>query len=253
MAGTFLCPKTCGFAKVAALEVAKGTVLPRDEDECTFKYQGRLKLEQYKQFKTCFSSDDIGDAFSIEFLQFHKKLPGLKQAFFKWNTRKTAEKSKYLDKFSQHNWQSLSDTRKKEHSFANCKGCAVRYMYAEVQAYFPVRSPLLKAKAKKNPVFAAESEAQKLKKTKSPLVKPLAKDISNTANAIYEKVDSEFQDRFNTSFAEGLSKVPKLNIQQATPNERRKKRRKLYKNSKENVEKQMEETALLRCVNLKNH
>ena len=96
-------------------------------------------------------------------------------------------------------------------------------MYAEVQAYFPVRSPLLKAKAKKNPVFAAESEAQKLKKTKSPLVKPLVKDISNTANAIYEKVDSEFQDRFNTSFAEGLSKVPKLNIQQATPNERRKK------------------------------
>ena len=189
----------------------KGQGLPRDEDECTFKYQGRLKLEQYKQFKTCFSSDDIGDAFSIEFLQFHKKLPGLKQAFFKWNTRKTAEKSKYLDTFSQHNWRSLSETRKKEHSFANCKGCAVRCMYAEVQAYFPVRSPLLKEKAKINHVFAAESEAQKLKKTKSPLVKPLVKDISNTANAIYEKVDSEFQDRFNTSFAEGLSNVPRLN------------------------------------------
>jgi len=43
-----------------------------------------------------------------------------------------------------------------------------------------------------------------------------------------------------------LSKVTELNLQHNTINERRKRRRKLYQNSKENIEKQMEETAMLR-------
>ena len=117
--------------------------------------------------------------------------------------------------------------------------------YANVMGYFPVKSPLLKGKAKENPVFAADYEIQKLQQ-KAPQVKPQLKDITNTVKAIYEKVGSVFQKQFNTSFAEALSKVPELNLQHKTKNQKRKERRHHYRHSKEVIEKQMEETAFVR-------
>jgi len=55
-----------------------------------------------------------------------------------------------------------------------------------------------------------------------------------------------FEKQFNVSFAEALSKVPELKLQHKTSNEMRNGKRKHYRNSKENIEKQMEETAFLR-------
>jgi len=240
MSGTFLCPNSCGFAKVVALEIARGTALTREQDESTTKYQARLKLEQFHKFKNAFSSE----SFLIDFLKFHKKLAALREKVNKWNTRKLDEKRKFLDTFSLKNWDSLSDTRKKEHSLANCKSCAVRH--ASVQAYFPVKSLLLKSKAMSNPVFAARTAAQEYYKTPDP--KPLQKDIKTTAKDIYNEIDSVFEKRFKTNFADALSKVPELNIQHKSKNDRRRERRHNYKQNKDSIEKQMKETSFLRWV-----
>ena len=244
MTGTFLCPQSCGFAKVGALEIVRSSSVLRETGESNTKYQARLKVHQYNQFKSYFpEGTGPENRFTISF-KFHKKLPGLREKINKWNPRKADEKSKYLETFSLKKWQLLVQARKQEHSLANCKGCAVRYV--DTQAYFPVKSPVLKGKAKSNPVFAAETQVQNLNRT--PQIKPLQRDIKNIAKAIYDKVDSVFEKTFCTSFAQALSKVSELNLQHKTPNERRQDRRNYYRLSKENIEKQMEETAFLRWV-----
>ena len=243
MSGTFLCPNSCGFAKIVALEIHRSTVLTRQQDESKTKHQARLKLEQYNKFKSTFSSDDR-DSFSIDFVKFHKKLTVLREKVNKWNVRKLDEKSKFFDTFSLENWESLSDARKKEHSLANCKGCAVRY--ANVQAYFPVKSLLLKSKAMNNPVFAARTAAQEYYKTPEP--KPLQKDIKTAAKDIYNSIDSVFEKRYKTTFADALSKVTELNIQHKSKNARRRERRQNYKQNKNSIERHMKETSFLRWV-----
>ncbi|XP_031553138.1 uncharacterized protein LOC116290271, partial [Actinia tenebrosa] len=243
MSGTFLCPNSCGFAKVAALEIARTTVLIREQGESSTKYKAHLKTEQYNKFKSIFSSDDW-ERFSIDFIKFHKKLQALREKVNKWNVKKLEEKSKFLDTFSLKKWISLPEARKREHSLANCKGCAIRF--SDIQAYFPVNSPQLKAKAKSNPVFAARSAAEKLY-TKTPQTKPLKNDIKTAARDMYKAVDGVFEKRFNTSFAEALSKVTELNLQHKSKNERRKERRNHYKQNKDKIEQQMNDTAFLRC------
>jgi len=247
MAGTFLCPNTCGFAKIAALEISRerSSLIRREKGESNTKYQARLKQEMYKEFNDTFT--DTMDRFSVQFLQFHKKLPGLKDTINKWNFRKSDEKSCYMETFTRKNWKKLSDTRKKEHSFSNCKGCAVRY--ANIQVLFPIKSSFLKGKAKVNPVFAALGEANKTR-AKELSTKPSPTNIKNAAKAIYDKVSPLFEKSFNVSFAEGLSKVPELLLQHKTLNERRNDRRNHYRNTKEGIENQMEETAFLRQVQL---
>jgi len=161
MVGTFLCPNTCGFAKIVAVEVARETSssMRREKGESNTRYQARLKQEMFKKYNDTFS--DSVERFSIDFLQFHKKLSGLRETINKWNFRKSDEKSKYLETFSQKNWIKLSVARKREHSLSNCKGCAIRN--TEVQSYFPVKSSFLKGRAKINPVFAAVQEVNKMK------------------------------------------------------------------------------------------
>lgn len=244
MATSLLSPNTCGFAKVVALELSRevGKAILKDQNESHTKYLSRVKQEQFKRFQGTFTDCKEGN-FTVEFKKFQQNLPALRDTFNKWNCRKAEEKISFLETFSGDKWQKLSLSRKKEHSFSNCKGCAVRY--ANVLSYFPVKSSVLKGKAKANPVFNAEDEAKKLRGNEQ-VVKPTQKDIITTAKAIYDKVAPPFEKEFKTTLAEALSKIPELNLQLKTKNERRQDRRNCYKKFKENVENQAKETSFLR-------
>ena len=241
MSGTFLCPNVCGFAKVVALEIGKEVQnsIKKKECESVKDYRNHVKEEQYKRFNNSFS--ETCGKFDIDITKFHKNLLHLKSKVRKWNLRKSAEKSEYLNTFSIESWNNLPMARKREHSLANCRGCAVRY--ANVQSYSPVQSRFLIAKA--NPVFAAEIEAEKLKGT-GPVVKPLQADIRNTAKKIYNNVAPAFEKKVGTNLADAFAKVPELNLQHTSRDDRRKGKRNQFKQAKENIEKQMEETAFLR-------
>ena len=133
----------------------------------------------------------------------------------------------------------LSEPRKREHTFANCKSCSLRY--ADVQAIFPVRSAVLKGKALANPVFVAHDESQQ--KSTGNILKPTQQLIKDSAKAIYDKVAPAFQKQYGVPLSEGLSKVTHLNLQYKTANDRRKDRRYHYSQVKINIENQMSETA----------
>jgi hypothetical protein len=250
MYGTFPCPDTCGFAKVAALEIEEQIRNNAKENSELTKgkeNEYKLKQEQYRQFNTNFNNKEDGkNNFEINFTKYNTNLIKLRSIVRKWNFRKSNEKRQYLDTFSLKQWKKLSEERKSEHRLANCRGCAVRY--AAVQAFFPVKSQFLKGRIKSSPVLRAHNEAAKLK---SPSVKPKRSDVKKSAKAIYEAISPTFKNTFGTSFAEALASVPESQLQtKKIPNkdnqEKHKVRREQYRKAKENIEEQMKDTAFLR-------
>ena len=243
MTGTFLCPTTCGFARTIAyqLSVEIRCNLKKSDGEANTKYASRLIQEQYVQFNSSF--EEVKENFTIPYIMFAKKLPLLSDIIKKWSPRDYHNRKRYLDVFSLKNWKKLCDTKKQEHSFMNCRGCAVRF--SGTQALFPVKSKFHKSKALTNPVFAAINEANRVIPNSSVL-KPSQKDMKQAVMNFYGKTSPIFQKRYNASLGECLSKVSDLNIQHQTKNEIRKKRRNQYRKSKQSVENQMQETAFLR-------
>ena len=246
MFGTFACPDTCGFAKVAALEIetqiqktAKKNSVSIKGKENTYK----LKKEQYQLFNTYFNNkEDQRNNFNINYSKYTTNLIKLRSIVRKWNFCKSTEKRQYLDTFSLKEWKKLSEERKSEYRLTDCRGCAVRY--AAVQAFFPVKSNFLKKKAQSNPVLRAHNAAAKLT---SP--KPMRSDVKKSAKAIYEAISPTFKETFGTSFSKALASVPELQLQtrnSKTNHSSRKNRREQYRKAKENIEEQMKDTAFLR-------
>ena len=238
MAGTFLCPTTCGFAKSIAyqLSVDIRAKLKQNKGEADAIYASRLFQEQYLQF-----FEDVKENFTIPYIMFTKKLPLLKDVIKKWSPRDYQNRKRYLNVFSLDNWKKLSDIKKQEHSFANRRGCAVRF--SGTQALFPSTSARYKSKALENPIYAAINEGSKAIPNS---LKPSQKEMKLAVKNFYEKTSPIFEKTYNASLGECLSKVPELNIQHQTKNEIRKKRQNQYREAKQNVENQMQETAILR-------
>lgn len=244
MSGTFLCPNTCGFAKVVALEVSREVSKrsSKEPSESPTRFKSRVKSEEYGLFQSYFTDTSEGKL-QVNPAHFAKHLPSLKGAFNRWNTRKLHEKSRYLEHFSLKNWCSLSTARKKEHTFSNCKGCSIRY--APLQALFPVRSVRMTGKARLNPVFSANVESEKLR-SDQPSIKPTQNDAKHAAKAIYDAVAPQFENIFKQTFAQALCKNTKLNLQNKTQAQRRMELRKIYTRDKENMENHMNNTSFLR-------
>jgi len=166
-------------------------------------------------------------------------MPALISLFSSWNPRKKQEKERYLKTFSISNWRSLPISRKREHSFDNCKGC--HQYYSEAQSLLPVKSNRFQGVLKENPFLIASNEVPKysgsLKKG----------EISATAKALYSKIDKTFQEKYSVSFADALIKVPELGIQKKkSPEDKKKERRAMYRHYKNKVEEEWEKTSLLR-------
>ena len=237
MVATLICPTSCGFARVAALEIVRETTktLRRENGEGTAKFRARSMQECYKRFNKVF--EDRSEQFAIEFLKFQKKIPALREMFSSWNPRKKDEKEKYVEKFSIQNWEKMPPALKTEHSFANCKGCYHRY--PEIQALLPVKSNQFVGLAKENPCFIASKEAK---------IKPCkAGEAKEIARALYNKIDASFQKVCSISFGEALTKLPELQLQKRkSPTEVKRDRRAAYRNFKQKVEGEWEKTSLLR-------
>ena len=93
MSGTFLCPNSCGFAKVVAVEISREAagLVKKAENESATKYCARIKQKQYNMFNSEFS--EVGNnKFLIDFANFQKKLPNIKNKFSSWNSRKKEDR-----------------------------------------------------------------------------------------------------------------------------------------------------------------
>ena len=235
IAATFICPLSCGFARVAALVLGKqvSTELVKEEYEGQAKFCARKLQEHYKRYTGLFKDQE--GAFLIEFTKFRKKLPQLRDFFKSWNPQQKVEKEKYLNHFSPESRSQLPPERKKEHRLADCTGCQKRD--AEFQAFFPVRSKQFKGKTNKENIF---SKSNNIKIPSVPLKRrqPCSQtDVRKIAKGLYDRVNSAFEKICKISFATAMTKVPELELQRKkSPNELRKARRARYRKVKSNIE-----------------
>ena len=240
MCRTFLDPKTCGFAKVAAPQAAKSArMIQREERESSTEFRARCMQERFKMFRDTFSSS--GESFEIDFSQFNLKLAALQSAVSKWSPRKKDAKKHYLAKFSVESWKILSEARQREHTLFDCKGC--HQHYPAVQALFPLRSPRLQHRAKENPFVETRKLGKRLttKLLNKTQIKDTAKTLYDSLNPLFESVSG------GISFAEALTKVPEANLEIKKSNaEKKAVRRRILREVKENIEEQWRDTSLIR-------
>ena len=231
---TFLGPNSCGFARVAALELGRkvsGELL-KEEKEGEAKFCARKLQEHYKRYTELFKEQE--GAFAIDFAKFRRKLPQLRQFFRSWNPRLKLEKERYMDHFSLESWSQLPLERKNEHRFADCTGCRKRD--AEFQGLLPVRSKQFKGIAKENIYFKSNNvtiPASKLKRQQQIS----QNDIKKIAKSLYDRVNLAFEKICHVPFATAITQVPELEIQKKkSPNDLRKARRQSYKKAKAKIE-----------------
>lgn len=237
---TFLDPKSCGFAKIGAINAGKKAKrLEREFNESSINYGARVLKERYLLFQDMFASNT--DSFEIPFNEFNKKVKSLDMYITKWRkcSRKNSEMQQCFDTFQPEVWSSFTDSKRREHTLFDCKGC--HHSYAKTQAYFPVKSPLLKNKAKQNPFSITESTARRvLKNPNKTKAKESAKELYNRINAAFESV-------CGLSFGEALAQVPETNLQiKQSSNEKKAVRRDILRKNKENIETEWMKTSVER-------
>ena len=242
MAGTFLCPRACGFVKVATIEIARKarSEARKRGDETASQFRARIHEEQFRLFEEIFK--DLGEQ-TLNYKGFVKKLPALLEKLNKWSSKKLDQKAKYMNVFSLLHWKQLPTAQKREHTMSNCKSCNVRH--SETLALFPVNSNNIRGKALKNPVFAASQVNDSLRGAAGK-VSPTQREIKSAARSIYNTIAPSFHQTYNVPLAEALSQVSELNLQNKTKSDLQEVRRQHYRATKESVEKQMEETAFAR-------
>ena len=242
MAGTFLCPRACGFVKVATIEIARKarSEARKRGDETASQFRARIHEEQFRLFEEIFK--DLGEQ-TLNYKGFVKKLPALLEKFNKWSSKKLDQKAKYMNVFSLLHWKQLPTAQKREHTMSNCKSCNVHH--SETLALFPVNSNSIRGKALKNPVFAASQVNDSLRGAAGK-VSSTQREIKSAARSIYNTIAPSFHQTYNVTLAEALSQVSELNLQNKTKSDLQEVRRQHYRATKESVEKQMEETAFAR-------
>ena len=179
MAGVF----SCGFARVA---VKESFLAVKTKD----------KAGKYDYYISYFE-DDYKENFAVTKKAFYKKSAVLTNIFNQWI--KTEDKQKYIQHFSKEAWNKLSLIQKLAHTATNCKACHVYHQ--SFQNTFPLKCHRL---TKPTLVDVATKALPKLKPTKSA-----AKD---TLVDWYNKCNDAFKEVYDMNIADGLTKLPHLNI-----------------------------------------
>lgn len=220
----------CGFARVAICqysEVGRGknfTKLHCLEREQNFK-DLFSPLSQYGVQSSIFEHTNNRES---TFDRYCKRVNG---GFMKWK-RKREEKSEYLSTFSIDNWKKLSSVEKQRHSLGRCKECALSYTKQQQSFPGPIYSP-------------AHSLAQS---TKSLIAHNSTEKASeqSTTRQILAELQPIYQEAYGHSFTESLAKCKGTFIQKKpTEAERKKLKRKIQRECKAHIEKQLQENDAL--------
>ena len=146
--------------------------------------------------------------------------------------RKSGERLKYIETFHPIKYQELSSNDKREHSLINCKSCA-KY-FSNVQATFEIY--LNPTKHSKN----MDGETSSSFKTET---------LKENTQQIYNLVNKPFEKKYGISFAESITNLKELNIEKkSTKYEKKKEKRRIIREVKENIEKDWESDAVERFV-----
>ena len=248
MSGTFLHPLTCGFARGIAWQIAvqvdANENIKCEDNESRKDFQARLMRERYDRFSDIFQ--DCKENFPADFKRFQAIFPPLRNKFSRWNHRKVTERNQYTAAFNIKAWNELSPAMQIEHTFKDCKPCQLKFN--KIQALFPVKSNRFSNILKENNLSAANKAIEvRLPNQTRINSSTTLREASEAAKSLYDQVNPTFETITGHSLVKALTKVKDLNIEKKKSlAEKKRTRRNNYRKFKEVVEKEWENTPLIR-------
>ena len=248
---SFIHPTTCGFARGIAWEISK-TVdsewkFGDDETRAKLKQSSQI-TERFNRFSAAFES--CKENFGIDFKLFRKILPDLRTKFSRWTPRKIHERNQYTATFNIKSWKSLSQSRKVQHTFENCRACNDRYV--SIQSLFPIKSSQFTGYIRPKIPSSINDAIDGCLREQGNSSKGCSKRKAvETARAVYNRINPSFESVCKISLSAALTNVQELKIEEKkTKNEKRNEQRQLYKKSKGATEAEWEKTDIARYIYL---
>ena len=244
---SFIHPHVCGFARVAAWQIAKQVDgdIKRQNDETSTTHLVRQKDERFRRYCEMFQGNEN---FSIDKSHFTKMLRNLRLKFRDRNPRLIEQRNHYVQVFAVENWTELTMEKQSDHKLEGCGACMLSFSH--VQALFPVKSKQFVGLTKRTPLAVTEDVVyNQTTYTCTPSGKCSQQQAVQTALNIYNEINPSFQKTCNMSLAKAFTKSPELQLDvKKTKSAKRKKRRDAYRKAKQAVESAWEETSVIRLV-----
>ena len=173
---SILDPSTCGYAKIALYNIFTEKQDKRDTNEPLKNYKGRVFSNQLCKFKEYFSNNEN---FVVQYKKFTDNFPKIVPLIKNLAKSKKAIKDALLKTFSKENWE---EAEKEKHTPFQYKGCLSNHVLQSNLSKFPIKSKLLKKKAKQLGLIDNEV-------------------LSDITNNIIESLDQEFKKDFGVTFS----------------------------------------------------
>ena len=216
----------CGFARIAAYEIAKkrstklGCIQMRqcDQDELVLHFHKRF--QQRKEFAITNANNFIRNL-RILIPMFYRR----------WN--RLSAREEYHTHFSEESWKKLTPAAKYTHSLVEFQWCL--HSSPLVQCSFPGT-----LKHDKENYITASKQLKRLKNNTPTLLR----EAKKTALNVLENISEAFEESTGQSFTECLTQNPNTKFQiRPTKQEQKKKRREL-RSYKSSIEEQYKESAV---------
>ena len=163
------------------------------------------------------------------------KTPKILEVFRNWNRRKYDDKKTHYETFSVEKWNSLNESKKKEHRVRDCMGCA--QSYKSVRILFPVKCRRLQD------ISQTINIQQQLSSSANSQRSYSVKEIRRETEAVFDHISNKFESKYSISFAEAIHKSPEINLcRKENRAEKKKAARKQARQHKRKVEEQWQKS-----------
>lgn len=200
MAGFF----NCGFARVAA----KNSAFHKNKRVTDPAARYSIYIAHFEGYEEAFEVED-------SVYCFLKRSKALLATFQNWRGE---SKTKYVEHFGSENWNALSESEKKLHRLADCLACLANHF--QEQKLFPIKSPRLKAGNQRivravlgDVTNFEQGNDRNVEQKEAKQQKSKKETAKSAAKAIYNQINSDFEEKYGESLGNALTRVNEFNLQ----------------------------------------
>ena len=174
-------PLSCGFAKIAVYNIFRSTQFKRLQHETVKVFKSRVFKCRFDEYNKYFHNQN---AFQVPYKKFVDKFPSIVDNMRDLAKRNNFARDELLDIFSSEKWEKLGEQRNK-HMLFDCQSC--------IRSNKPGLSK-----------FLIKNNMYKVKAEKAGLFKEAV--LADVTNRYLNELNSEFSERFGTTFATQVKK-----------------------------------------------
>ena len=222
----------CGFARAAIREFSE---VRRGKQPSKQSQQTRIEKfrELFSSTRSYVTDDSIFNGYDHRDPPFTRYCKSIIDSLVKWKA--CDQKSDYLKTFCTENWKKLPVYQKKKHTLDNCKGCALHYMVQQEKFPGPTFRPTMGV-ARSVQILIKENAGEK-------------NPAATTTRQILDEIEPQYQQTYNTTFTECITKEPGTKVRiKPTATKRKRTKRKIRRECRDSINEQYRETDPLQIL-----